>query len=377
MNRKARFISVGGLIVAILIVLVAWRVISNARAARIKPADRPLPVDTALATIQPMPILLQSVGQVQSEHTVSVQPQVGGVLKQVFFREGQYVHTGQQLFLIDPAPYEAALASAKAAYLTAKAQAEREAPLAAKDYISPQDYESAVATATQAQAALQQAQINLSYTDIRSPIDGLTGNLTVKAGNVVSSTSTNISTTPLVTINQMKPILLQYSIPQQFLPEVRQYNALHSIKIFITREDGTGNLGEGALVFIDNNVNTDTGTVMLKAEIPNKNVQLWPGQYVGVNTQLTVQPKAVVVPATAVQSGQDGNFVYEVVNGKTQVQPVTMNRQVGDLAVITSGLKGGERVITQVSRNMRPGLSVVLNTPAASAGTQAPLPTTP
>ncbi|MGA9853534.1 MAG: efflux RND transporter periplasmic adaptor subunit [Gammaproteobacteria bacterium] len=366
MNRKIKFLSTGGLIVAILVVLVAWRIISNARAARIKPAERPLPVNTALATIQPMPILLQSVGQVQSEHTVNIQPQVSGVLKQVFFTEGQYVHTGQELFLIDPAPFQAALASAKSAYLTAKAQADREAPLAAKDYISPQDYESAVATATQAQAALQQAQINLSYTDIRSPIEGLTGNLAVKAGNVVSPTAT----TPLVTINQMKPILLQYSVPQQFLPEIRHYNALHSIKVFVTHEDGTGNLGEGALAFIDNNVNTDTGTVMLKAEIPNQNVQLWPGQYVGVNTQFTVQPKAVVIPATAVQSGQDGNFVYEVVNDKAQVQPVTMDRQVGNLAVISSGLKGGERVITQVPRNMRAGLSVVLNTPAASASTQ-------
>ncbi|MGH8397224.1 MAG: efflux RND transporter periplasmic adaptor subunit [Gammaproteobacteria bacterium] len=367
MNRKIRFLTVGGLVVAILIALVAWRVISNASAERRRPRDQALPVTTALASVQPMPILLQSVGQVQSEHTVNIQPQVSGVLKQVFFKEGQYVHVGQQLFLIDPSPFKAALTSAKATYLTAKAQADREAPLAAKDYISPQDYQSALAAAAQAQATLQQAQINLSYTDIRAPIDGLTGNLVVKAGNVVSPTAT----TPLVTINKMKPILVQYNIPQQFLPQVRQYNAEHSIKIFITNEDGTGNLGEGNLAFIDNTVNTATGTVMLKAEIPNKNVQLWPGQYVGVNTQLTVQPKAVVVPATAVQSGQDGNFVYEVVDDKAQVQNVVVNRQVGDLAVITSGLKGGERVITEVSRNLRPGLAVVLNTPAPTAGSHA------
>ncbi|MGH8283379.1 MAG: efflux RND transporter periplasmic adaptor subunit [Gammaproteobacteria bacterium] len=373
MNRKIRFLTAGGLVVAILIVLVAWRVISNASADRHSPKEQALPVTTALATIQPMPILLQSVGQVQSEHTVNIQPQVSGVLKQVFFTEGQYVHQGQRLFLIDPAPFQAALASAKAAYLTAKAQADREAPLAAKDYISPQDYEAAVATATQAQAALQQSRINLSYTDIRSPIEGLTGNLAVKAGNVVSTTGA----TPLVTINQMKPILVQYNIPQKFLPEVRQYDAQHSIKIFITNEDGNGDLGSGNLVFIDNTVNTATGTVMLKAEIPNKNVQLWPGQYVGVNTQLTVQPKAVVVPATAVQSGQDGNFVYEVVADKAQVQNVVVNRQVGDLAVITSGLKGGERVITQVSRNLRPGLAVVLNTTAPPANNQAAAHTTP
>ncbi|MGH8413262.1 MAG: efflux RND transporter periplasmic adaptor subunit [Gammaproteobacteria bacterium] len=370
MNRKIRFLTTGGLIVAILIVLVVWRVISNSSADRHRPKDQALPVTTALASIQPMPILLQSVGQVQSEHTVNIQPQVGGVLKQVFFSEGQFVHAGQRLFLIDPAPYQAALGSAKAAYLTAKAQADREAPLAAKDYVSPQDYQSALAAAAQAQATFQQAQINLSYTDIRSPINGLTGNLVVKAGNVVSPATA----TPLVTINKMKPILVQYSIPQQFLPEVRQYDAKHSIKIFITNEDGSGNLGSGNLAFIDNTVNTATGTVMLKAEIPNNNVQLWPGQYVGVSTQLTVQPKAVIVPATAVQSGQDGNFVYEVVDGKAVVQNIIVNRQVGSLAVITSGLKGGERVITQVSRNLRPGLAVVLNTSAPSAGSHVTAP---
>lgn len=362
MNKKARILTVGGLIVAILIVLVAWRVISNSHAGRNKFTDAPLTVDTAVVTRKPMPVQLQAVGQVQSEHTVNIQPQVSGVLKQVFFTEGQYVHKGQPLFQIDPGPFKAALDSAKAAYLTAKAQADREAPLAAKDYISPQDYQSAVATATQTQAALQQAEINLSYTNIVSPIDGLTGNLAVKAGNVVSPTGT----TPLVTINQMKPILVQFNIPQNFLPQVRQYDG-RGIQVFITREDGTGDLGQGKLVFIDNTVNTSTGTVMLKAEVPNKNVQLWPGQYVGVTVQLTVQPNAVVIPSTAIQSSEQGNFVYKVVDDTAVVQPVTVNRQIGDLVVISTGLNGGERVITRVSRNLRPNMKVKPNTTAAPA----------
>ena len=363
MNKKARILTVGGLIVAILIVLVAWRVISNSHAGRNKFADAPLTVDTAVVTRKPMPVQLQAVGQVQSEHTVNIQPQVSGVLKQVFFTEGQYVHKGQPLFQIDPGPFEAALDSAKAAYLTAKAQADREAPLAAKDYISPQDYQSAVATATQTQAALQQAEINLSYTNIVSPIDGLTGNLVVKAGNVVSPSAS----APLVTINQMKPILVQFNIPQNFLPQVRQYDGGRGIQVFITREDGTGDLGQGKLVFIDNTVNTSTGTVMLKAEVPNKNVQLWPGQYVGVTMQLTVQPNAVVIPSTAIQSSEQGNFVYKVVDDTAVVQPVTVNRQIGDLVVISTGLNGGERVITRVSRNLRPNMKVKPNTTAAPA----------
>ncbi len=363
MSKKARILAIGGLMVAVLVVLVAWRIISNAGAGRDKTADRPLPVDTVIVSRRPMPVQLQAVGQVQSEHTVNIQPQVSGVLKQVLFTEGQYVRKGQPLFLIDPAPFEAALASAKAAYLTAKAQADREAPLAAKDYISPQDYQSAVATATQTQAALQQAEINLSYTNIVSPIDGLTGNLVVKAGNVVSPGAS----APLVTINQMQPILVQFNIPQNFLPQVRQYDAQHGIPVFITREDGTGNLGQGKLVFIDNTVNTATGTVMLKAEVPNKSVQLWPGQYVGVTVQLTVQPNAVVVPSTAIQSSEQGNFVYAVVKDTAVVLPVTVNRQIGDLAVISSGLNGGERIITRVSRNLRPDMKVAPTAPRVPA----------
>lgn len=367
MNKKVKYISIASLIIAVLVVLTAWRIITNARADRFGKRDAPISVTTTLAKVQSMPIELLAVGQVQSEHTVNIQPQVSGVLKQVYFTEGQHVSVGQPLLLIDPAPFEAALGSAQAAYLTAKAQADREAPLAAKDYVSPQEYQASVAAATQAQAALQQAKINLSYTKIVSPIDGLTGNLTVKAGNVVSANST----TPLITINQMKPILVQYNLAQQFLPQIRKYDAEHSVKVLITNEDGTGNLGEGKLVFIDNAVNTATGTIMLKAEIPNQDIQLWPGEYVGVNTQLAVQQNAVTVPDSAIQSGQSGNFVYEVVDSKAQVQNVTVGRVVGHTAVISTGLKGGERVITQVPRTLRPGLKVSINTQAPAAGSSA------
>jgi len=164
---------------------------------------------------------------------------------------------------------------------------------------------------------------------------------------------------PLVAINQMRPILVQYAIPQQMLLEVRRHQADGTIRVFITREDGTGDLGEGDLVFIDNQVRADTGTVTLKARVPNTDEQLWPGQYVGVRTRLAVEPKAVVVPQTAVQTGQDGNFVYVVDAGKAAVRPVRVDRQVDDLAVIASGLVGGETVVTRVPRNLRPGVAVV------------------
>lgn len=363
MSRKSTSLSLGGLGLACLAVLLGWRIATNARGEHVAShAAPPLSVATELATIKSMPIQLLAVGQVQSEHTVNIQPQISGVLKQVYFTEGQHVRAGQALFLIDPAPYEAALASAKAAYLAAKTQADREKPLAAKGYVSAQEYEASVATAAQTKAALEQAQINVAYTRIVSPIDGLTGNLAVKSGNVVAPGNT----VPLVTINQMKPILVQYNLAQQFLPEIRKYNAEHSIKVFISNEDGSGSRGEGKLVFIDNTVNTATGTVLFKAEIPNQDIELWPGEYVDVNTRLTIQANAVTIPDSAIQSGQDGNFVYEVVDGVTKVQNITVDRVVGNVAVVSSGLKGGERVVTQAPRSMRPGLPVTLGAPAGA-----------
>lgn len=348
--------------VVVLTLLVSWRISTNKRTGHFRHYNiRPLNVDTAIVVRRPMPILLQSVGQVESEHSVQIRPQVSGMLKRVFFTEGQTVHTGQRLFEIDPAPYRAALVSAKSAWASAKANADRLAPLAAKDYVTPQEYQNARTTADQAKATYQQARINLAYTDIRSPISGRTGSLTVKAGNVVAPSDS----TPLVVINQMEPILVQYTIPQQQLDTLRHYNSLNTIKVMITHEDGSGHLGTGKLVFIDNNVNNATGTVMLKAEIPNKDVTLWPGQYVGVNMQLTLQKNALVIPDSAVQTGQHGNFVYRIVNGKAEIASITVDRQIGSNAVIASGLKSGETVVSRVPRSMRPGIRIISNTAPA------------
>jgi RND family efflux transporter MFP subunit len=355
-------------IIAVLGALVTWRITTNGGDARGKRPDKPLSVEMATAKAQPMPISLQAVGQVQSEHSVQIRPQVSGVLQQVYFSEGQAVTQGQRLFRIDPDPYEAALSAAQAAWENAKASADRLTPLVGKEYVTTQEYDNARAAADQAQAALKQARINLAYTDIRSPISGRTGSLGAKAGNLVAPTDT----TPLVVINQMQPILVQYTIPQQMLPELRRYQKQGGIRIFITHEDGSGDEGEGELVFVDNAVNTDTGTIMLKARVPNKHEQLWPGQYVGVRTQLAIQNDAIVVPQSAVQTGQDGNFVYAVEQDKAVIRPVQVDRQIGDAAVIASGLKAGETVVTRAPRNLRPGLQVVSADEPAKAGSPAP-----
>lgn len=363
MTRKHSSLFIVVVIAAALAALVAWRVAGNGGNAKNKRHGGPLAVDMVAVRQQPMPLSLQAVGQVQSEHSVLIRPQVSGLLQHVYFNEGDTVVKGQRLFRIEPAQYETALIAARAQWKYDLEQAQRLAPLAGKEYVTQQEYDNARAVVDQAQAALKQAEINLAYTDIRAPISGRTGSLGVKAGNLVAPGDS----TPLVVINQMRPILVQFSIPQQRLDELRRYQAQHSILIFVTREDGSGDLGQGELVFVDNAVNTDTGTVLLKALIGNEHEQLWPGQYVGVRAQFAMQSGAVVIPQTAVQTGQNGNFVYVVEQGRATTRQVHEDRQVGDLAVIASGLKAGETVVTHVPRNLRPGLQVV----SAAANLQA------
>lgn len=304
------------------------------------------------------------------EHTVQVRAQVAGMLEKVLFTEGHTVTTGQHMFQIEPARYEAALRSAKAAWENTKGNADRIELLAKQGYVVEQDYRNARSAAEQAEAAYTQARINLSYTDVRAPISGRTGSLTVKAGNIVSPSDV----AQLVTINQMKPIQVQFSIPQQFLPRVQRYQAEGHIKVTVTRDDGDGQLDAGELVFIDNAVNSSAGTVMLKARFPNDREQLWPGQYVGVNLQLTVEPQAVVIEQTAVQLGQNGSFVYLVVDGEARSHNVKVDRQIGELAVVSAGLRGGEQVVSRVPRNLRSGMRVAPAPPVPSATAEVTLP---
>lgn len=367
MTRKLFSLFTFALIIVALVAVVAWRISGGTRVGKNKPADQPLVVEITAARRQPMPISLQAVGQVQSEHSVQIRPQVSGILEAVYFSEGEAVTKGQRLFRIDPAPYEAALGAMRAAAENAKAQAARLAPLAGKDYVTPQEFGNARTAADQARAALTQAQINLAYTEIRAPIAGRTGSLGVKAGNLVAPADV----APLVVINQMQPILVQYSIPQQLLPTLQRYQTQGGIRIFITREDGSGDLGQGELIFIDNAVTNDTGTITLKARLPNAQEQLWPGQYVGVRTQLAMQADAIVVPQTAVQTGQNGNFVYSVEQGSAVIRQVHVDRQVDDLAIIDSGLKAGAQVVTRAPRNLRPGLKILAADNAGKPGAKA------
>ena len=337
-----------------------------------------LPV-TGRAPIHPRPVLVvdvapvrkttvpwrwHAVGQVEAYHSVSIRPQVSGILQAVPFHEGERVEKGQVLFRIDPASYRAAVAKARAQLDKDRAtlanalwQEQRQKQLRGQRYSSAQDYENARALVAETratialdQAALKQASIELGYTEIRSPIAGYTGELSVKTGNLVQAADP----TPLVTIRQIRPALVSFSIPQSELARVRAARAAgDAISVRLT---GDGQAGKsGPLVFIDNSMDSQTGTILLKARFANTDGVLWPGQYLDLDLISGREKGALLIPETALQQGQDGPFVFLVRNGRVRVQSVVSQRQVGHQVVVARGLSDGERVVTHVPRRLADG----------------------
>lgn len=338
----------------------------------------PLLVKATQAVAKPMPVLIEAVGTVEPEHSVQVRAQVSGVLQSVQFKEGDRVKAGQLLFQIDPRTLKAQHAQAlaqlardRAQLENARAQQERLEPLLKREFITRQEYDVAVTSAKSLEATLQanqaaaeQARIQLDYTRIHAPISGRTGALAVKPGNLVQAAG---SGAPLVTINSMDPILVSFSIPERQLEDIRRYREGGGVRIEILPDRIGPPVAEGKLVFIDNTVTPQTGTVILKTRVSNPEEVIWPGQFVNVRIVLTIEPEAVVVPEIAVQPGQEGSFVYLVdAENKVRVQPVKVSRQIGKEVVIASGIKPGDRVIIEIPQALQPGSTVRLG-PAESA----------
>jgi multidrug efflux system membrane fusion protein len=335
----------------------------------------PIPVKTVMPKRQPMPVIIDAVGTVESEHSVSIRPQASGVLTAVSFKEGDYVKQGQLLFQIDPRPMQAAVEQSRAAVIRdeaqlkqAQAQEERLRPLVEKDYVTRQEYDVAAtqaksleATVNANRAALEQAQIQLAYSRIVAPISGRTGSLSVKAGNLVTA---GTSGTPLVIVNSTRPILVAIPVPQRYLNDVRKYWGTPDLKVEIATDRGGATLVEGRLVFIDYTVNPATGTILLKAQIPNEKEELWPGQFLAARIVLRVEQDALVLPEGAVQPGQEGPYVFVVRDGRARVVNIAVDRQVGEQVVIADGLKGEEQVVIDVPPTLAP------NSPVAVGGSE-------
>jgi multidrug efflux system membrane fusion protein len=329
-------------------------------------------VKAVKATAKPMPVLIEAVGTVEPEHSVQVRAQVSGVLQSVLFKEGDLVKAGQLLFQIDPRTFEASLRQAEAQLArdmaqleNAKVQQERLEPLLKREFITRQEYDVAVTSTKSLEAVvaadralLEQARIQLEFSRIHAPISGRTGALAIKPGNLVPTAGGGV---PLVTINSTNPILVTFSIPERQLEEIRRYQNEKDMRIEILPDRTGPAVSEGKLVFIDNTVTQQTGTVVLKTRVPNKDEFLWPGQFINVRIVLKIEPDAVVVPEIAVQPGQDGSFVYMIDDeSRVLVRAVKVSRQIGGEVVIASGVRAGDQVITEIPQALQEGARVRL-----------------
>lgn len=337
----------------------------------------PLTVSAVQAVAKPMPVLIDAVGTVEPEQSVQVRAQVSGVLQAVQFKEGDKVKAGQLLFQIDPRTFQAqynqalaALARDKAQLENAKAQQQRLEPLLKREFITRQEYDVAVtstksleATLQASQAQVEQARIQLDFSRITAPISGRTGQLSVKPGNLVGASGGGV---PLVTINSTDPVLVSFSIPERQLEDIRRFQNEKGMRIEILPDRAGAPVATGKLVFVDNTVTPQTGTVLLKTRVDNSKEAIWPGQFVNVRVVLTVEPEAVVVPEVAVQPGQDGPFVYLIgAEDKVEIRTVKVSRQIGSEVVIASGVSAGDRIITDIPQALRPGSTVKVADPAA------------
>ncbi|MDD5056870.1 MAG: efflux RND transporter periplasmic adaptor subunit [Sideroxydans sp.] len=344
-----------------------------------KRGAKPTPVHLVTVTSSAVPIVLDAVGNAEAEQSVAVRAEVSGVLKKIHFREGDAVKAGQLLFQIEASVSQAEvdkaranLARDQAAAREARTQAHRLQPLAELEYVTQQEYAQAVAqqqaaeaTVRADQAALKSVQAQLGYARITAPITGRAGILNIKQGNLVSAASA----TPLVTINATRPLLVAFSVPQQQLQAIREQQRTHKLEVEVRRDAGQALLGKGALAFIDNAVDMQTGTIRMKALIPNKDEAIWPGELVSLRLILGVQQNALVVPETAIQLGQNGSYVYALVDGKAHMQPVKVARQLGSQVVIAEGLQAGQQVIVNPPSNLRPeGAVEVIAAKAANKG---------
>ncbi|MCG6958167.1 MAG: efflux RND transporter periplasmic adaptor subunit [Gemmatimonadetes bacterium] len=352
--------------------LLAGLLVSGCGGSSGRPPMSSVPVTVATVAQGPAPYVVVADGTVEPLQTVQVESQVGGVLLSVDFTEGQEVTKGQPLFHIDPRPFQAALRQAEANLAKDEAQAinsrrdaERYQKLAQEDYVTQSQADQAEATA-RAQAAIvkadsaavETARLNLSYTMIPAPISGRTGSLLVRPGNLVKANAS-----PLVVINQIHPILVRFPIQGRVLPLVQKYHAMAPLVASVKpgEEGDQSGLGDepGTLTFIDNAVDPQTGTVLLKARFDNEDRGLWPGEYVTVHLQVYVQPDAITVPLGAPVTQQDGSFVYVVDDSATaHRRTVELGRTLEDRVIIDSGVKPGERVVTDGQSRLNEGAKV-------------------
>ncbi len=346
------------------------------------PAIAPAPVVVEEATRRTVALQLRAVGNVEAVDTVTVKAQVGGELVGVHFREGTDVRAGDLLFTIDPRPYEAALHQAEATQArdeanarNARLEAQRAESLFDQGVLSREQFdalrnsaEALDATLRADGALVEAARLNLGYCSIRSPIDARAGSLLVQRGNLIKA----IDGAPLVVLNRVDPVFVSFSVPERRLAEVKAARAAGQLAVLATLAGEEAQPLSGELSFVDNSVDRTTGTIRLKASVPNRQRRLWPGQFVDVRLSIGKQADAVVVPSPAIQTGQSGAFVFVVRQDlTTEVRPVVTGPEVDGVVVVEKGVEAGERVVTDGQIRLVPGSKVELKPPVTTPGPAA------
>ena len=333
----------------------------------------PVPVVAGVVQKRDVPIYLDGIGTVQAYNTVTVHPQISGILTKVAFREGQDVKKGDLLAVIDPRPYQATLDGAiakkdedTAQLNNAKVLLGRDSELFKKGALDNQTYDTQRfladqlnATVKADQAAIDSAQTQLSYTQITAPFDGRCGIRLVDQGNLVTPTSS------LLVLTQLKPISVLFTLPQQNVLEVNEASAKGPLKVIALNDTQSQPLEDGTLEVVDNQINTTTGTIQLKANFQNENLRLWPGQFVNARLLVSTRQNGLVVPGSVIQRGPEGTYAYVITSNKTaEMRPVRVGQIDGGQALIDSGLEAGEQVVVDGQYKLQPGARVVIVQPA-------------
>jgi multidrug efflux system membrane fusion protein len=340
----------------------------------------PVPVMAALVEQKDVPLQVHAIGAVEAYSMVAVKTQITGELTGVFFKEGEDVQKGQLIFTLDKRPLEADVRRAEGALARDEAQARnalgeqrRYESLVKAGVVSTQEYDRVEANAAALEAAvradrgaLENAKVQLVYASIYSPINGRTGNLLVHQGNMIKANDVP----SLVNINQVEPIYVTFTVPQQYLADVKQYSRNGSLPVqAVIPGDSRGTIA-GKLSFIDNTVDSSTGTIKLKGMFANSDRRLWPGQFVDAYLTLKTQSNALVIPSQAIQNGQQGTFVYVIKDDNTVEARVitTSEAQVAGQLIVQKGLSAGERIVTDGQLRLVPGSKVQIKQAAAEAG---------
>jgi len=339
--------------------------------------NEPVPVTVGTVTQKDVPILISEIGTVEPYSTVAVKAQVGGELVEVRFHEGQDVRQGEILFRIDSRPYDAALKAARAQLdkdtvqlKTAQQDVVRYADLVKKDYVTQEEFDRIRTNAAALEAAVaadgavvENAVVQLDYCTIRSPIDGRTGKLVVNRGNIVKANAD----TPLVVINQIDPIYVSFSVPEQNLTEIKTRRAAGKLEVMASLPDNGSPPLSGWLSFVDNTVDRSTGTVALKATFPNRDHALWAGQFVSAGLLVSIRRNATLVPEQAIQTGQQGPYVYVVKPDLTvESRAVVPGTAYQHETIVEKGVQAGERVVTDGQIRLVPGATVKIQEGAAT-----------